>query len=415
MTSNGIHSRFSAGRVSFVNATTRGKTMKNKTLKAAILSTLGVSLAATAPVALAAEDEGIDFGGAVRFQYSYEDYDEGNENRGGDIDLDTFRLNVDGTVGDVILSGEWRYYQYMEVIHHAWVGYDFNENWQGQAGITKVPFGNMPYNSHSFFFSSNYYLGLEDDYDAGLKALFEKGPWDVQFAFFKNDELGGVDGYVSDRSDRYSYDVVAERDPADGTFDDPSDPGHAGSEVGETNTFVARVAHTLTHSDTASTEIGFSTLYGALHDDVDDVGDYNAAAIHLNGTYGPWNIQLQATQYEYDMDSGAERMAVGAYAFYDTIAAEATTYTANVAYSMPVSWGPVTNLTFYNDYSLVTDKSADLADTTMNVTGMAVSAGGVYAYFDYIVAENQPFIGGTMDSTGSESANRFNINVGYYF
>ncbi len=86
------------------------------------------------------------------------------------------------------------------------------------------------------------------------------------------DAYDTVDGYVSDRSDRYSYDVVAERDPADGTFDDPSDPGHAGSEVGETNTFVARAAHTLTHSDTASTEIGFSTLYGALHDDVDDVG-----------------------------------------------------------------------------------------------------------------------------------------------
>ena len=383
--------------------------MKNKTLKAAILSALALPVIGTMPAAMAAEDEGIDFGGAVRFQYSYEDWDEGNEDRGGDIDLDTFRINVDGTVGDVILSGEWRYYQYMEVIHHAWVGYDFNENWQGQAGITKVPFGVMPYNSHSFFFSSNYYLGLEDDYDAGFKALFEKGPWDVQLAFFKNDELGGVDGYVSDRSARYSYDVVGERGIGEGTYADPVNP------VGETNTFVGRVAHTLTHSDTGSTEIGVSTMFGALHDDVEDVGDYNAAAIHLNGNYGRWNVQLQATQYEYDMDSGTERMAVGAYAFYDTIAAEATTYTANVAYSMPVSWGPVTNLTFYNDYSLVTDKSADLDDTTMNVTGMAVSAGGVYAYFDYIMAENQPFIGGTMDSTSSESTNRFNINVGYYF
>jgi hypothetical protein len=143
------------------------------------------------------------------------------------------------------------------------------------------------------------------------------------------------------------------------------------------------------------------------------------------GNYGPWNIQLQATEYEYDMDPimlddgtmfQPGRMTVGAYDFYDTIASEATTYTGNVAYSLPVNWGPVSNLTFYNDYSLITDKSASLEDTWMNVTGVAVSAGGLYTYIDLILAENQPFIGGTMDSTTEPGTNtRFNINFGYYF
>lgn len=370
--------------------------------------TAAVVMAMAVPAA-GAEEDGIGFGGAVRFQYAYEPYNDGNKDRGGDIDFDTFRLNLDGSLGDVILSAEWRYYQYMNVIHHVWVGYDFDEHWQGQAGVTKLPFGVLPYNSHSYFFSSNFYLGLEDDYDAGIKALYDNGPWDVQLAFFKNDELGGVDGYVDDMADRYAYDIVGGRTPAEGSFATPANP------LGEVNTLVGRVAYAMSHSDAARTELGVSGLHGGLHDGLEDAGDYQAAAVHLVGDYGRWNLQLQATTYEYDLDAGYERIAVAAYAFYDTIAAEATTYTANLAYSLPVSLGPVTNLTFYNDYSLVTDKSANLDDTRMNVTGVAVTAGGLYAYIDYVIAQNQPFVGGTMDATGSQTENRFNIHVGYYF
>ena len=43
----------------------------------------------------------IKIGGAVRFQYSYEDYNEANKNRGGDFDFATFRLDVNGSIGDV--------------------------------------------------------------------------------------------------------------------------------------------------------------------------------------------------------------------------------------------------------------------------------------------------------------------------
>lgn len=83
-------------------------------------------------------------------------------------------------------------------------------------------------------------------------------------------------------------------------------------------------------------------------------------------------------------------------------------------YSLPVAWGPVSNLTFYNDYSLVTDKPGGQKDTFMNVTGVAVTAGGLYTYFDFVVAENQPFIGGSMVGDGGTNK-RFNINFGYYF
>ncbi|MES9826136.1 MAG: carbohydrate porin [Candidatus Thiodiazotropha endolucinida] len=353
--------------------------------------------------------DGIKVGGAVRLQYSNERYNEGNRERSGDFDFDIFRLNLDGTIGDVILSAEWRWFQYMNVVHHAWFGYDFSEQTQGQLGIHKVPFGVLPYNSHNFFFSSNYYVGLEDDYDAGIKFLHKTGPWDLRFGFYLNDEQGGADGYVDNREDRYSYDVVGYRVAGEGTFDEPA------NILAENNTWNARVAYQLEMSDKLKIELGASGQFGLLHDGSDKVGDHNAYAIHLVGDYGPWNLQLQATTYEYDVDDGADLMAVGAYSFYDTIPAQADTYTANIAYSLPVAWGPITNLTFYNDYSLITNKSANLDDTWMNVLGVAVSAGGLYTYIDFISAENQPFIGGTIGSDSGETEHRFNINLGYYF
>ena len=355
-------------------------------------------------------EDGIKVGGAVRFQYSFEDYDADNRDRGGDIDLDTFRIDVNGSIGDVSVSVQYRWYQYMDVIHHAYVGYQFNDNWEGQLGISQVPFGVLPFNSNSFFFSSGYYVGLEDDYDTGIQFIGKFGQHDLRVAFFKNDELGGLDGFVDNRADRYSYDVVAVRDftnAADGIFADPLD----GAEIAETNTLNLRYAY-----DFSGTEIGVSLQSGDLEGNDGSVGDHTAYAVHVKSQIDRIGIMFQFSDYEYDLDDGSEFVGVGAYSFYDTIPAEAKLYNLNLSYSLPVKIGPITNLTFYNDYNLMNDKSGGLdEDTIMNVLGTAVTAGGIYAYVDLITAQNQPFIGGSMASDNDDWNTRFNINVGYYF
>lgn len=357
-----------------------------------------------------AEDEDvIHVGGAVRTQYSYEDYDDDNSDRVGDFDLDTIRFNFDGEIGDVILSAEYRFYQYMNVVHHAWAGYDFNDTWHGRLGIFQVPFGVLPYNSHSYFFDTTYYVGLEDDYDTGFLVRRRSDDWDLDLAFLKNDEMGGLDGFVDNRSDRYSYDIVGERVAGEGTFDSPS------VGIAERDTFNGRLAYKFGSGD-FSGEVGGSGYVGDLEGSTGSVGDQTGNAIHFVGDYGRWNLQVQRAEYEYDLDSGRELLAVGAYSFFDTIPSEATIYTANLAYSVPVDWGPVTNLTFYNDYSLMTDKSGGLQDDTkMNVLGVAVSAGGLYTYIDYVTGENQPFIGGSLGQDGGDTNHRLNLNFGYYF
>ena len=359
---------------------------------------------------LQAQESSVKFGGAVRTNYVYEDYNDANADRGGDFDFDLFRIDVSGNYKDLIFSAQYRWFEYMNVVQHAWIGYNFTEQQQAKIGVTQVPFGLLTYASNNYFFSSNFYLGLEDDHDLGLNYTYKGDNNQFDFAFYKNDEQGGIDGFVSDRTDRYAYDVVGIRLDGEDAYDAPSD----GYAAGEVNTFNARYAHTFAFND-VSVELGASLQAGQLEIENGTDGDNVAAAIHSMINYDRWNVKLQVTDYKYDVDGmDVDRIVVAAYHFYDSIPAEATTYIANLAYSLPVEIGPISNLTFYNDYSLVTDKPAAMPDTFMNVTGMAISAGGLYTYVDFVVAENQPFIGGTMVGDGDTNT-RFNINFGYYF
>ena len=344
----------------------------------------------------------IDVGGAVRFQYNYKDWDEGNKDKGGDIGFDTFRLNLDGEIGEMILSAEYRWYPQSDWdgIHHGWVGYNFNENWQGQVGVHQVPFGIQPYASHNFWFSGAYYLGLEDDYDMGLKALYNNGPVDMAFAFYKNAELGNPAD-----AGRYSIDVLS-----------------TGNGNEETNQGNFRFAYTLTHNDNASTEFGLSAQYRQLYNSVSgDDGVHYAGALHTGGNYGNFNVQWEGIKYAYDPENPAgandDVITAGGYEFPYQIPAEAEVYIANVAYTLPVDIGPIGSLTFYSDNTAIEPDQSDLDTSWLNVVGCLVAAGPVYTYFDVISGEEMIFMGDSLvDPTDAEDRNtRININVGYYF
>lgn len=347
----------------------------------------------------------IKVGGAVRFQYSYEDYDNDNSGRGGDADFDVFWLNVDGTINDITLSAQYRFYQYMNVIHHADLAYQFTEHWQGKIGITKVPFGNLPWNSNNFFFSTNYYLGLEDDYDAGIVFNGDYGNHEINLAYFKNDEMGGIDGYVSGRTDRYSYDIVGTRAGGEGLFDTPTEA------LAEDSQFNLRYVYNYNGA-----EVGVSALYGDIEGESGGAGDHNAYAFHVKSQIDNVGIMFQYTNYEYNLDEGSDLIAVGAWAFYDTIPTSAEIYNLNLSYSWDVDLGPVSNLKFYNDFNLMTNKSGDFNnDTVMNVTGVQATAGNLYVVLDFIQAQNQPFIGGSLAGDSDDTNSRVNMNFGFYF
>ncbi len=361
------------------------------------------------------KDTGITIGGALRFQYTADSYDHQSNRRKGDMAFDTFRLDLRGKVHGIILDTQWRWYTYMETLQHAWVGYDLNDNSEAQLGLVLIPFGNQPYNSHNFFFSSAYYLGLEDTAAMGGKYLYHGDQWNLQAAFLKNDAATAT---LGNDNQGYSYVVLGEGGPVTNchSFTDGAEScsTSAGPEARAVNSGALRIARTFRPDEDLGIEVGGSALYGMLNGSSDYVGHYGAYALHTNINYQRWNLQAEAIHYAYSTDDHAARMTVGAYDYYDAIPARADLFTLNVAYTRPVDWGPVQTLTFYNDNSWMTHKSADLADTFMVVTGMAVAAGPLHTYFDFVTARNQPFIGGSMGSDG-DLENRFNINVGYYF
>lgn len=353
-------------------------------------------------------EDGIRFGGAVRFQYVYADYDEGQRNRGGDLQFDLFRLNFDGQMNNAILSAEYRWFEYMDALRHAYFGYNFTDEWQGQVGVVIQPWGVMPYNSHSYFFSSNFYVGFEDNPGSGLKFTRRSEVWDLDFAFILNDDLGGTTGSVRNRADSYAYNITGIRLPGEDIY---AVPDYVASE---NNTFITRIARKWAVQD-SQLEIGVSAQYGDIDDGLDSVGSKRAFGLHSAFQTGRWELHGQWTYYDYDIDIDNDGIIVGAYAYYDTIPTRADVFTGNVAYNYPFEWGPVESLQFYYNTSLVTNKRAYDEDTIMNVLGMAVSAGGVYTYFDVVSAKNQPFLNGSMAGESDRWNTRFNINFGYYF
>src|SRR6056297_1222273 len=162
------------------------------------------------------DEDGFTFGGAVRYNVISESYESDPTTLNTYATWDTWRLNVDGSVADVDLSFEYRFYPTFAThfIHHGFLGYGLSDNVYMELGVTQVPFGITTYASHSWWFQGPYYVGLEDDYDMGVN--FDITPSDklkISLSYFRQQEpegpqFGGEVTFGGSDSGRYSYDVV---------------------------------------------------------------------------------------------------------------------------------------------------------------------------------------------------------------
>ncbi len=385
----------------------------SKLLRSTLAFTAALAFVGFAPTDAAAEDDGFHVGGALRYNIFYKTFDDANDDTFGEIAYDVFRLNVDGQTGDIGLSAEYRLYQGYHMLHHGYMSYNFNDNTELQFGVSQVPFGILPYASHNWFFQLPYYVGLEDDYDLGFKVLYTNGPMDLQFALYKNDE-GAYTGGTS--SARYSLDVVPATIsslPGGGVFSDE-----------EHNQLNVRAAYNLN-----TTEIGVSGMFGQLYNTASgDMGTRYAAALHVDGTYGPVNVKIEGLTYAFDpsrvlsedADPYRDYVAMGAYNAPYLVADNGTMALAGISYSLPVDMGPISNLTFYENYTYFMKGPDGFDPSHSNVLGCMVTAGSVYTYVDVATGKNHPWLGGPWttglaEGGGDSWETRVNINVGYYF
>ena len=386
------------------------------------------------------DDEGFTFGGAIRYNIISTSYNNTKSNPS--FTWDTWRLNVDGSMADVDLSFEYRFYPTFgsHFIHHGYLGYAFSDDLYMELGVTQVPFGITTYASHSWWFQGPYYVGLEDDYDMGVN--FDYTPSDklkLSFSYFRQQEpegpkFGGDVTFGGSGSGRYSYDIV----PGQGGYvENGQFVQDTSASLSELNQFNGRLAYDIAEG----WELGISAQVGGIYNRaIDEIETSTAFAGHVVGNFGNFNLKAEYITYDYnaknDVGHKLDIIQMGAYGyeywgssaapgeegFYSGgVATEANMYVAGLAYTIPVDWGPISSIQPYIDYTLIDKSNENFYDTQHLVPGMLITAGGIYTYVDYAMGKNQPWLTGSFGKglgTGVEDAGwnkRFNINIGYYF
>ncbi len=361
----------------------------------------------------AQEKPEIKMGGALRFNYNSSSWKKNQSERGGDFGFDVFRLNAKAAYKGLKLNAEYRFYSSGfggGMLKQGWVQYDFQDNSKFQLGLTQVPFGITTYNSNSWFFSLNYYVGLEDDHDMGLKYSRSNDKWDLDLAFFKNAEENTFGNLSDVDNSRYAYDVGS---LGDGSYRNK-----------ELNQFNAKVNYKFGKS--LKSKFGASLQYGALLNlDTEDIGNRNAFAVHYEATYNKWNLKAQFTNYTYNPEApigeSDDMIAMTAYGAPYMVASQASIFTIGLNHTFPVEWGPISSVMVYNDFGYMDKKLDDFEDTMMNDFGFLLTAGSIYTYIDFASGKNQPWLGNEWTyglASGNPDADwetRFNINIGYYF
>lgn len=355
----------------------------------------------------AQESPEVDIGGALRFNYNLSSWKPEQKKRGGDFGYDMFRINAIAAYRGIYVNAEYRHYSEAfggGMLKQGWFGYKFNEFEELQVGLTQVPFGIQQYNSHNWFFNLGYYMGLEDDHDMGIKYMKLGATWEYQLAYFKNAEELSFGNTSAVSPSRYSYDVAGNN-----------------KEVHQAN---AKLLYKW--GETLQSQLGVSGQYGGLYNIVtNETGDHYAMAVHYEADYKLWNLKTEAMVVSHNPENAEgnseEIITMAAYGAPYEVAADFNLYTIAISRDVPVNWGPVSNLQFYNDFGFMQKKQKSFEDSYMNVTGILVTAGNLYTYIDYAAGYNHSWLGGNFVNDFAEgipdakSEARFNINFGYYF
>lgn len=355
-----------------------------------------------------------DLGGLLRFNYNASSWKTAQTARGGDFGLDCFGLKAKATYDKLSLNAEYRFYGADfggDFIRYGYVGYQFNKASDLKLGLVPVPFGNTGFNSNSFFFSMDYYYGLEADNDMGIAYTKTSKHWQLDLAFLKNAEDLTMGNLADETFSRYAYDVSSIADAE----------GKMILRNKEVNQLNGRAIYSA-----GAHQFGASLMWGQLLNlDTEEMGSRYAVAAHYNGSFGRFNLKASINHYAYDAKNpdgqSSDVIAMAAYGAPYFVASESTNFTAGLSYTLPLESDLFDSMTFYNDFGMMNKAHEDFSNSLMNVTGIMLAAGPIYTYIDWAMGKNQAWLGGDWNSAfaqGNANADwchRLNVNVGFYF
>jgi len=356
------------------------------------LALLCVVIGVCAPTQRLLAETGNHFrlGGAIRFNYGWLDYGPSSK-----FQPELVRLDASGNYGKLFGDAQYRWYDGFDAVHHAFLGWKLNENSDLRAGVVQVPFGMLPYAAQGFWFNSDYYLGLDDDYDLGIVWQQKNGPHHWHAGVFFGDEYG--DGA---RYGRYSFDIATT----------PARPYREHGQVNLRYEYSGKLgAYAL--------KTGLSARLGRLEEKPTARHHQHAAtAAHIDLKRGNLTTQLQWIYYDYNVPGN--RVALSAFLYPFDIAARAHMPSFNLVYDLPRK-GWFDSITCYNNYSTTLTSGPGLRDSQQNVTGCMLGKGKTLTYVDWIAGRNMWFSGGPgigIHEPGQGGwHSRLNINIAYYF
>ncbi|MEM1120366.1 MAG: hypothetical protein AAGJ18_07935 [Bacteroidota bacterium] len=303
--------------------------------------------------------------------------------------IDQFRLSLSGDYGiqdstKLTFSSQVRFFSYQTLIHHMWVGIDFKNNQDLKFGITQVPFGTLPGSTNSFWYSLGYYVGLEDDRDAGIKYNLRRNGWNFTLAYFINEEFNN-----SQALNRFAPDLIR--------------MGEQQNE--ERNQGNIRLVKTFTTSDRRSMELGISGEIGQIKNrTTGDNGLRWKGAVHYVGKYGDWEPKLQLSRYSYDPanPAGVDDRLVNMGFFGDTrlVASQANVLNASIKRTFKINKWLFNEFDVYLDYSRVFKDESAFADSELINPGAVLEAGPFYILLDFMWGKNAWYFNDSSDNSG---------------
>lgn len=344
--------------------------------------------------------EKVQITGSYRLNYTVQDWNERQEDRGGDFRFNQINLGAETEKNGVRLSSQYRWYDGLSMVHHIYFATDIGDQSEIQVGLTKVPFGIQPYESNNDWGDNALFMGFNDDYDAGIKYITQRDALNLQVAYFSNGDKSPTN------AERFSADLV-------------SSAGQANEEAHQLNLHAAYKV--------GGSEFGASTQFTGLYNsETKQMGDAWAAAVFLNGKYDALGVQLQAGRYEYNPENpdgvSEDSIQMGAFNATYQVASKANMYVANFHYDLPFKGGILELVRVYSDYNLIDKDESSFKDSQIHTVGAMFVTGDLYTFVDLTSGKNALFVGGgdyenaLAAGDGEDKWNRFlNIQFGYYF
>lgn len=262
----------------------------------------------------------------------------------------------------------------INVVRYAEYQWNIDQQSHLKLGITRVPFGIQNFLSDSFWFSINYYLGLEDDYDLGGVYSQHIGAHQFKLGYFLTDEIANSGSFK-----RFSFDVASV-----GEF--------RYKEDGQIN-FHYQYAPVVSGKQAGT--VGVSLQWGEIHNNANGDSDTHYAwSLFYRHPYGNWQTTAQISQYRYDV-AGQQNIQFSAFDSPYPVIKKANSYVLNQSYRVTEPPALIDSILAYTEIGVVHSEEQGARNSVQWVTGANFTSGNFVFYLDYIYGKNMWFSGGS--------------------